>query len=227
MCKHTIKHNSIYIQISKTIYILNDCNIHCYTAMHSWTCVSVQLNLSTWCSITSFDVQKQATWNQKLCNTFITLDISSSDLTWYVYHKLITLTPSASDNWSSKASLPVVKDCLPVLNLLRCEVLKVLHVISMLVKVVVQTPVLLEVILQLVLHVLQERQIPAATSLPFTSNSWSKPGMSLSRWPLACRSSMSQPRASRQGTSRRRGRSMVTGPDRGMYFGKQIFQLGS
>ena len=65
------------------------------------------------------------------------------------------------------------------------------------------------------------------TGLIPTSNSWSKPGMSLSRWPLACMSSMSQPRASRQGTSRRRGRSMVTGPDEGILYIEQMSQLSS
>ena len=197
--------------------------IYCYALMNF--CIFCWTSLSDWCSMNIIS----GTGNSK-SEIMLHFHHASYIIIW-VHPKWITLAakrpPSASDNWSSKAPFAVVKDCLPVLNLLRGEVLKVLHVISMLVKVVVQTPVLLEVILQLVLHVLQERQIPAATSLPFTSNSWSKPGMSLSRWPLACRSSMSQPRASKHGTSRRRGRSMVTGPDRGMYFGKQIFQLGS
>merc|ERR1711973_642425 len=50
----------------------------------------------------------------------------------------------------------------------------------------------------------------SSSSSSMSSNSWSNPGMSLSRWPLACRSSMSQARASRHGRRSRRGRSMVT-----------------
>merc|ERR1712227_898751 len=55
--------------------------------------------------------------------------------------------------WPGKTALSVVKDGFAVLHLLRG---KVLHVVSMFVKVVnVQTPLLLKVLLQLILHVLE------------------------------------------------------------------------
>merc|ERR1711973_77121 len=63
---------------------------------------------------------------------------------------------STSNNWPGKTALSVIKDGFAVFPLLRGKILQVLHVVSMLVKVVsVQTPLLLKVLLQLILHVLE------------------------------------------------------------------------
>merc|ERR1711973_776207 len=56
---------------------------------------------------------------------------------------------STSNNWSGKTALSIVKDGFAVFRLLRGEILQVLHVVSMLVKVVsVQTPLLLKVLVE-------------------------------------------------------------------------------